>query len=137
MSNDAEKFAEFFRPGYEKRIDISFNPSTNREVLNECQSHMNSNPPSKVSVSYQLVFTRVDDNSTVSEEVDLIGIRQQNPDSQWYDIFLYVHGIPTRLMFQAYDNDDSNATLIFILPSNIPSFDDEGIREFIASWGLE
>ena len=135
MVNDEGRFTDFIRPGYEKKINISFNPSTNREVLNECQSHMNSNPPSKVSVSYQLVFTIVDDNLTVSEAVDLIDFRQQTQDDERYDIFLYLRGVPARLFLDA--NNDLDARLYLITKSNIPGFDDDRIPELISSWGLE
>jgi len=149
MVNDREWVGEFIGVK-EDRIPISFNPSTNLEIFNECKSHMNitlesgveiypsNNPPSKVSASYQLVFTIKESNLAVSEGVDLIGLRQQTQNDERdndYDIFLYFRGIPARLTLNKLW-PESEAALYLISKSVIPSFEGSpsGVDLLLEDW---
>ena len=135
-SERRQKFSRFLgRPEY--NFDISFSPSTNQEILNECQSYLDSNPPSKTSAPYHLDYTIVRENSPISNRVDLFGIdlqnpdsHLQNPDSQWYDIFFFIHGKPARVMLQT-NQGNSNAILFLVKDSDIPDFDDDRITKLI------
>ena len=122
-----QKFDQFLgRPEYE--FDISFSPSTNQEILNECQSYLDSNPPSKTSAPYQLDCTIVRENSPISKQVDLFGVDMQSPT--WYDIFFFIHGKPARMMLQT-NQGNSNAKLFLVKDSDIPDFEDDGITKFV------
>ena len=128
-SERRQKFSRFLgRPEY--NFDISFSPSTNQEILNECQSYLDSNPLSKTSAPYRLDYTIVRENSPVSNRVDLFGIDLQNPDSQWYDIFFFIHGKPARVMLQT-NQGNSNAILFLVKDSDIPDFDDDRIIQWL------
>ena len=130
-SERRQKFSRFLgRPEY--NFDISFSPSTNQEILNECQSYLDSNPLSKTSAPYRLDYTIVRENSPVSNRVDLFGIDLQNPDSQWYDIFFFIHGKPARVMLQT-NQGNSNAILFLVKDSDIPDFDDDRIIQWLDS----
>tara|TARA_B110000008_G_scaffold170670_1_gene170436 strand:+ start:130 stop:537 length:408 start_codon:yes stop_codon:yes gene_type:complete len=130
-SERRQKFSRFLgRPEY--NFDISFSPSTNQEILNECQSYLNSNPLSKTSAPYRLDYTIVRENSPVSNRVDLFGIDLQNPDTQWYDIFFFIHGKPARVMLQT-NQGNSNAILFLVKDSDIPDFDDDRIIQWLDS----
>ena len=130
-SERRQKFSRFLgRPEY--NFDISFSPSTNQEILNECQSYLDSNPLSKTSAPYRLDYTIVRENSPVSNRVDLFGIDLQNPDTQWYDIFFFIHGKPARVMLQT-NQGNSNAILFLVKDSDIPDFDDDRIIQWLDS----
>ena len=130
-SERRQKFSRFLgRPEY--NFDISFSPSTNQEILNECQSYLDSNPLSKTSAPYRLDYTIVRENSPVSNRVDLFGIDLQNPDTQWYDIFFFIHGKPARVMLQT-NQGNSNAILFLVKDSDIPDFDDDRIIQWLES----
>ena len=150
MVNDREWVGEFIGVK-EDRIPISFNPSTNLEIFNQCKSHMNitlesgveiypsNNPPSKVSASYQLVFTIKESNLAVSEGVDLIGLRQQTQHEEEeindYDIFLYFRVIPARLtLYKLWP--ESEAALNLISKSVIPNFEGSpsGVDLLLEDW---
>ena len=122
-----QRFGEFLgRP--ENKFPISFSPSTNQEILNRCQSHLDSNPPGKTSAPYHFNFTIEGENSPRSEQVDLFGIDMQS--AEWYDIFLFIHGKRARVMLQT-DVGNSNAILYLIKDTGIPDFEDARIAEFV------
>ena len=122
-----QKFGQFLgRPEY--KFDISFSPSTNQEILNECQSHLDSNPPSKTSKPYQLDFSIARENQPTSKQVDLFGLDMQS--TEWYDIFFFLHGKPARVMLQT-NQGNSNAILYLVKDSDIPDFEDDRITKFI------
>lgn len=136
MSNDKDRYPEFF-PELGKTVERIFNVSlvkTNQRILDECKSHIVTNPPAKNSKPYELLLLNNSTNSPVSEKVDLIYIRQQ--DAQWHDIFLYLRGFPTLLMLQSSE-ENSNAQLKVISKSKQPDFDDGGIPQWLSTIGIQ
>ena len=128
MSSERHQKYDQFLGKPENRFEISFSPSTNQEILDGCQSHLDSNPPSKTSAPYLLDFTIATENPIKSMQVDLFGIDMQS--SEWYDIFLFINGKPARVMLQT-NQGNSNAILCVIKDSDIPDFDDDRITNFI------
>ena len=122
-----QRYGEFLgRP--ENKCPISFSPSTNQEILNQCQAHLDSNPPSKTSAPYHFNFTILGENTPRSEQVDLFGVDMQS--TEWYDIFLFIHGKRARVMLQT-NQENSNAILFLIKDNDIPDFEDDRIAKFI------
>ena len=136
MGDDNEIFSEFipqFGKTKERTCAVSL-VKTNQKILDECKSHIVTNPPTKNSKPYELQIANNSNNSQVTQKVDLVYIRRQ--DAGWSDVCFYMNGLPTRLMLSSSEEELYEAQLFVIEPSEQPDFEDDSIESWLNSIGI-